>query len=129
MTSVATLKESYAQLRADLNKAKSTLALTASLPKFFRERATVGRAQEEIKRALENRDNRFLDLVRTHIYERRESPYRQLLRFAGCDFSDLQAYVRRYGENALKKLASEGVYLLTVASCDFPDLQTPHGPS
>jgi hypothetical protein len=112
MISFEIIKKSCSQFRSDLKKAQGTAGLTASLPKFFREQVTVARAKEEIRRHLENRGDNFLELVRTYIYERPSSPYRQLLKFAGCDFSDLRAYVRRHGlEEALKKLAMEGVYL------------------
>jgi hypothetical protein len=112
MPTLAALKRPASQLRSDLRKVKSTLSLTAALPKFFRDQVTVARAQEEIKRALENRGNNFLDLVRTSIYECPRSPYLQLLKFAGCEFSDLRSYVHRHGlEEALRKLATEGVYL------------------
>src|SRR5262249_721729 len=112
MTSLSTLNKFGSQLRSDFKKALGLLNLTASLPKFFRERVTVGQAEEVIKKALEDRNRRFLELARSQIYERPRSPYLQLLKFAGCDFSDLRAYVQFHGlENALRKLATEGVYL------------------
>jgi hypothetical protein len=70
------------------------------------------RAEEEIKKAFDHREERFLELVRNQIFERPTSPYLKLLRLAGCEFSDLQAQVRRSGvEGTLKQLAREGVYL------------------
>src|SRR5262249_27521176 len=112
MTSLSTLNKFGSQLRSDFKKALGLLNLTASLPKFFRERATVGQAEEVIKKALEDRNRRFLELASSQIYERPRSTYLQLLKFAGCDFSDLRAYVQFHGlENALRKLATEGVYL------------------
>jgi len=84
------------------------------MPEFFRERVTVERAEEEIKRALESREQRFLELILRQVYERPASPYLKLLKIAGCEFSDLQAQVPRYGlEATLEKLAGEGVYLTT----------------
>ncbi len=69
-------------------------------------------AEEKIKRDLERREENFLEVARTQIYERRESPYLKLLRPAGCEFADLQAHVRQHGlERTLEKLAEEGVYL------------------
>jgi hypothetical protein len=66
----------------------------------------------EFGRALAGRDTRFLELVRTKVYERPASPYRRLLDHAGCAFADLEAHVRRHGlEPTLARLAGEGVYL------------------
>jgi hypothetical protein len=57
-------------LGSDLVAAKGMLSLVAGLRKFFREPVTLQKANEEIKRALETREQRFLDLVRTQIYDR-----------------------------------------------------------
>ena len=57
----------------------------------------------------------FLELVRRAVYERGDSPYRALLREAGCEFGDLARLVRGEGvEGALRELLRRGVYL-TVA--------------
>jgi len=86
--------------------------LARALPAFFRERITVEQAEKEIKKALETREERFLELVRTRIYEHSASPYLKLLKIAGCELADLQTHVRRDGlEATLEKLAREGVYL------------------
>lgn len=70
------------------------------------------RAEEAIEKALDLRGEKFLQLARAQIYERSNSPYLRLLRLAGCEFSDLQVHVRRYGvEETLRRLAEEGVYL------------------
>lgn len=112
MTNFEAIRNFRTQLGSDLSKVKSTLSLTASLPKFLRERVTVARAKEEIDKALETRDNNFLDLMRTYVYDDPNSPYLKLFKHAGCDFSDFRDYVHRHGlEKALSKLAVEGVYL------------------
>jgi len=112
MININGLKTHCQQLRSDLSKIKSTLALTAALPRYFREQITVQQAEEEIKRLLDNRVERFFELIRTRIYERPDSPYLKLLKHAGCEFSDLHAQVCRHGlERALVQLAKEGVYL------------------
>jgi hypothetical protein len=36
------------------------------------------------------REETFLELVRIRVYERPGSPYLKLLKFIGCDYSDLQ---------------------------------------
>lgn len=87
-------------------------ALARALREFFRDRITVQRAEEEIKRALENREERFLELIRAQVYERPSSPYIKLLRLAGCEFTDLRTHVHHHGlEETLEQLAREGVYL------------------
>jgi len=112
MTTINGLKTHWQQLRSDLSKIKSTLALAAALPRFFRHPITVQYAEEEIKRLLDTRVERFLELARTRIYARPDSPYLKLLKHAGCEFSDLHAQVCRHGlEGALVQLAKEGVYL------------------
>jgi hypothetical protein len=89
-----------------------TYRLARALPEFFRERITVQQAEEEIKRMLASREERFLELARSRIYGNPASPYLRLLKIAGCEFADLQAHVHRDGlETTLKKLASNGVYL------------------
>jgi hypothetical protein len=105
-----------AMLRRDISQVGSDIGgmvrLIKAVPAFFRERVTLERAKEEIKRNLSRREERFLDIVRSQIFERPESPYRQLLRLAGCEFVDLQARVKDCGiEDTLTQLAREGVYL------------------
>ena len=107
-----TAHNKYRQFHADMEKARSALALAAALPAFFRKRITVEDARREIKRALDSRNDLFLDIVRTRIYECPESPYLKLLRFAGCQLPDLRTSVRAHGvEKTLEALAREGVYL------------------
>jgi len=112
MTNFNGLMTHCQQLRSNLSKIKSTLALAAALPRFFRHPITVQQAEEEIKKLLDTRVERFLELARTQIYARPASPYLRLLKHAGCDFSDLQTQVHRHGlEETLVRLAGEGVYL------------------
>ena len=79
---------------------------------FFRERISVERSQEEILRSLKSREEKFLELVRTNVYQVEDSPYLTLFKMAGCDWSDLRAEVRQHGlDGTLSRLAREGVYL------------------
>jgi hypothetical protein len=55
-----------------------------------------------MKRALETREQRFLDLVRAQVYDREAVLISNCFRMAGCDFPELQSYVRRH---RLKKLS------------------------
>jgi len=59
------LKKSYSQLRSDLRSAQGMLSLVAGLRQFFRDPITPEKASEKIRRAVETREQRFLDLVRT----------------------------------------------------------------
>lgn len=106
------LKKSYSQIRSDLRMAAGTLVLIKGLREFFRETITLEQATEEIKIALDSREERFLELIRAEVYNRKSSPYLKLFHMAGCDFADLQAHVRQHGlEKTLERLASEGVFL------------------
>ena len=109
---MASLKENYRQVKSELRSIKRTLVLAAALPRFFRHPITVQQAEEEIKRLLDTRVERFLELARTQIYECPGSPYLKLLKHAGCELSDLQTQFHRHGlEETLVRLAGEGVYL------------------
>ena len=86
--------------------------LVKAVPGFFRERVTLERAKEQIKSDLDRREERFLETVRSQVFKRPKSPYLKLLKLAGCEFSDLQSAVRRFGiEETLVRLAHEGAYL------------------
>lgn len=118
------LKKSYSQLKSDVKAAHldGMLPLAKGLREFFREQITPERAKEEIKKALGSREERFLRLARSKIYECPRSPYLRLLKLVGCEFSDLQVLVRRDGlDSALQQLASEGVYL---TSAEFKGKKT-----
>src|SRR5574341_112893 len=108
---MANLNQIYQQLKSDLVNVKRTLGLTFALPNFFRSRFTVAQAEDEIKRLLDTRVERFLDLARLRIFARPDSPYLRLFKHAGCEFADLRGAVYRNGlEGTFAKLAGEGVY-------------------
>ena len=106
-------KITYPERRFDLKyRLKQNYRLAQALPEFLRRRITVAQAEEEIKKALESREERFLELARTRIYDRPANPYLKLFKIAGCEFADLHAHVHRRGlEATLEELAREGVYL------------------
>jgi hypothetical protein len=82
------------------------------LPRFVRERTTLEQASAEIARRLAQRESNFLSNVDRAIYENARSPYRALLRRAGCEPSDLRDSVRQSGlEETLRTLRAEGVYV------------------
>jgi hypothetical protein len=106
------LQQFYHSLLSDLLKVRNDLGVIAAMPGFFRDRISLQRAEEETKRLLDTRDERFLGLLHAGIYNRPDSAYLRLLKHAGCEFSDLQSHVRRHGlETTLVRLANEGVYL------------------
>jgi len=118
MISVGGIKEHYLRSRSDLSDLDLwklftiPIALPRGVRRFLNERTTVPRAEEEIRRLLDDRERRFLELVRQRIYGRPTSPYLRLLKIAGCEFSDLWDHTHRYGlEPTLDRLAREGVYL------------------
>jgi hypothetical protein len=82
------------------------------LPAFLRRPVGLDEARRELARRLERRGATFVDLVRRAVYARRESPYAQLLRHAGCEPGDLDRLVDADGvEGALRALLAAGVYL------------------
>src|SRR5262245_5640685 len=106
------VKTQSSQLQSDLRQLKRTVGFALGIRDVLREQVTVKQAEEEIKKRIGNRAERFLKLVRTRIYEQPASPYRRLLKFAGCEYADLCNSVRRDGlEATLLRLALEGVYL------------------
>src|ERR1041384_3648315 len=104
---------SYREFASELRqRARQNYRLAKALPDFLRERIAPAEAEERIRRLLDDRERRFLDLARTRIYADSTSVYLKLLRIAGCEFSDLDAEVHRHGlDAALAALARHGVYL------------------
>jgi hypothetical protein len=86
--------------------------LVAGLPRLLRRPLSVPRARAILARRLERREGDFLDIARRAIYRQPASPYRRLLRLAGCEYGDLERLVRQEGvEGALLSLYRHGVYL------------------
>jgi hypothetical protein len=95
-----------------LDDVVTTARLAAGLPGFLRHPITVADARIVLGRRLQDRALDFLALVRRGIYEHAPSPYRPLLRRAGCEYGDLESLVRQDGvEGALRALLRRGVYL------------------
>jgi hypothetical protein len=88
------------------------LLFFACLGWHLRRPVTLEQARATLRERLEHRERDFLDLVGRTIYARRGSPYRRLLRQAGCEAGDLERLVGREGvEGALHALYRQGVYL------------------
>ena len=82
------------------------------LRRFLKEPVTLEQCREIIRQRLQNREQNLLLLVKRAIYENKTSPYLKLLKLAGCEYGDFEQMVKSDGiEPALKKLASEGVYV------------------
>jgi hypothetical protein len=82
------------------------------LPGFLRHPVSASEAHAILRRRLEQREASFLALVRRAIYDNADSPYRQLLTLAGCEYGDLEKLVNLDGvEGALHALFRQGVYL------------------
>ena len=86
--------------------------LTRDLPGFLRQPLAADEARARVRASVEQRDQRFLDLVARTIYRHPRSPYLQLLRHAGCELGDVRAMVIRNGvDETLQHLAADGVYV------------------
>jgi hypothetical protein len=106
------MKNLYRTGKGAWKKIKGAYDLFPALRDFFSAPITLAQAEEQVKTNLATREERFLALARSQVYERPGSPYLNLLKLAGCEFSDLRTSVRRYGlEETLVRLAQEGVYL------------------
>jgi hypothetical protein len=83
-----------------------------ALPGLLRHPLGRDEARSILRARLARREHDFLTLVRRTIYAQPISPYRQLLRLAGCETGDLERLVGAEGvEGALHRLYRDGVYL------------------
>jgi hypothetical protein len=83
-----------------------------SVRSFLRQPLSLDEALAIVGQRFERREADFLDLTRRGIYENPQSPYRQLLALAGCDYGDVERLVSQEGlEGALGYLFRQGVYL------------------
>jgi len=96
----------------NLGRAAQLARLAYGFRDFLRHPVGYVEARSAAKQRLEQRESRFLDVARRLIYEVPESPYRQLLLWAGCTWSDLAASTKAHGiERTLEDLRDAGVYL------------------
>jgi hypothetical protein len=93
----------------------TSLRFLGQVPAFLRRPFSDAEARTLVRERRSGREAAFLDLVRRTVYEQGDSPYRTLLREAGCELGDLASLVHGEGiEGALRELLRRGVYL-TVA--------------
>jgi hypothetical protein len=82
------------------------------LPGFLRRPWRLDEARVAVRRRLERRGARFLDLMSRTVYGNPASPYRALLARVGCAYGDLVRLIEHSGvEGTLQALVREGVYL------------------
>jgi len=95
-----------------LARAVALARLATGLPAYARRPLTVTGAADAVQRRLAAREDTFLAAVQQRVYAHAGSPYRRLLQWAGCEYADLTALVRRHGlEGALERLRDAGVYV------------------
>jgi hypothetical protein len=81
----------------------TSLRFLARVPAFLRRPFSNAEARALVRERVAGREAAFLDLVRRAVYERADSPYRALLREAGCELGDLARLVQGEGvEGALR---------------------------
>ena len=84
----------------------------AGLPSFLRNSISTQEARKALLSRLNSREADFLTLAAKGIYANPLSPYRRMLRLAGCEYGDLAKLVKKEGmEGALGVLFRNGVYL------------------
>jgi len=84
--------------------------LARDLVGFLRAPITADQAEGLVRARLARREESFLRMAGEMIYAHPRSPYRHLLRAAGCEYGDLAALVEREGlDGALTRLADAGV--------------------
>lgn len=92
--------------------ARAGIRFILGLRRSFRPPIDSAFAQSSVRERFARRDQDFLALARRFIYASDTSPYRLLLRQAGCEYGELQGLVRRDGlEGALTALFRNGVFL------------------
>ena len=98
--------------RSGLADAAAAGRFLAGLPRFLRYRVDPARCRAVLAERLRRRADDFLALIDRTVFDRPGSPYRALLRHAGCERDDLERLVRKEGlEGALRVLLRQGVYL------------------
>jgi hypothetical protein len=83
-----------------------------ALARFLHPPLTLDEARRIVASRFARREAQFLAIVRTSVFENPGSPYRALLRLAGCERGDVERLVRQEGlESALAALRRSGVYV------------------
>ena len=97
---------------AAIGRATQLARLGLTLRGFLATRIDLETARAQVRQRMEKRDDRFLETVSQVIRESPESPYAELLRWAGCTLGDLEQTVRTHGvDTTLEQLRDAGVHL------------------
>ena len=82
------------------------------LGRFLQHPVGLPEARAVLRDRLAHRERDFLSLMKHAVYERPQSPYRALLRLAGCEYGDLERLTHQDGvEDTLRALFAHGVHL------------------
>ncbi len=82
------------------------------LPEYLRNPLTPGDCREMLKAQLARREREFLRILEMGVFQRRRSPYRALLTWAGVEFGDVERLTQAEGvEGTLQQLYDAGVYI------------------
>jgi hypothetical protein len=96
----------------NLRQLRQSCRLGWQLPAELRDPLRAEQAGARLRRQLAEREQTFLSAARQLIYDHPVSPYGRLLRWAGCEWADLQRGVTTDGlEHTLAELRRAGVYL------------------
>jgi len=96
----------------NLTRFRQLAHLAAGFRRFVRTPLDRDQAVAVIRRQMAERESCFLRNARRLIYDIPSSPFRQLLRWAGCEWGDLEASVKTRGlEKTLEQLREAGVGL------------------
>jgi hypothetical protein len=95
-----------------LSELRTFGGFVGGLPAFLRRRITPGEAHAAIGDRLAHREANFLETMQVGVWANARSPYRALLRAAGCERGDVEGLVRSDGvDGALWKLRAAGVHV------------------
>lgn len=95
-----------------LNDARMYARFSLGLHKFLRKKITLEQAYSIVEKDLADRDRNFLRVIGLGVFGYANSPYLPLLRWAGCEFGDIEKLVRQDGlVTALRALREAGVYI------------------
>jgi hypothetical protein len=82
------------------------------LRRFLRHPISLEDARATIQRRMAERESNFLRLIERGVFDYARSPYRPLLKLAGCEMGDIRSMVRANGvEGTLRALREAGVYI------------------
>jgi hypothetical protein len=82
----------------------------ARLPGFLRHRLTLESTSATVSERLRSRGENFLHLAREAVFARPESPYRFIMREAGCEPGDIESVIQKEGlDEGLRQLERGGV--------------------